>query len=384
MNESGDYLFALREGAIPGPSHIRAEASERSCWALRRGGPRGTRSHSSNRSVWGSRISPRPPISTTKPAVSVAAPRWISSPGQAGMENGLFEGRRSERLFVAVVLATYVVLTLWAALHHEAWLDEADPWLLMRDGGIVPLLSQTAYGYRGTPVLWFLAIWPFAAAGAPYLAQQLVNLAFASAAVLLFLRGAPFSRVVKALFALSYYAAFEYSVIPRPYALLMLLLFSMAALWLAPRGPPGGAGGGGGALANATAHGLLVAAVGGLILLLELDPSAPSVEEVTGWPDDHDRRRSGGARPALAADRAVRSIRTECSSRPSGTRSPARSFPTCGRAWPFFRRLRFSSSWHGRSAGIGPRFSFLWDRMGPCWGSSSSSGWEDCGMPASC
>ena len=28
VNESGDYLFALREGAIPGPDHIRAELGE--------------------------------------------------------------------------------------------------------------------------------------------------------------------------------------------------------------------------------------------------------------------------------------------------------------------------------------------------------------------
>jgi ornithine cyclodeaminase/alanine dehydrogenase-like protein (mu-crystallin family) len=28
VNESGDYLFALREGAIPGPEHIRAELGE--------------------------------------------------------------------------------------------------------------------------------------------------------------------------------------------------------------------------------------------------------------------------------------------------------------------------------------------------------------------
>ena len=28
VNESGDYLFALREGAIAGPEHIRAEIGE--------------------------------------------------------------------------------------------------------------------------------------------------------------------------------------------------------------------------------------------------------------------------------------------------------------------------------------------------------------------
>ncbi|HEX8619990.1 MAG TPA: ornithine cyclodeaminase family protein, partial [Thermoanaerobaculia bacterium] len=28
INESGDYLFALREGAIAGPEHIRAELGE--------------------------------------------------------------------------------------------------------------------------------------------------------------------------------------------------------------------------------------------------------------------------------------------------------------------------------------------------------------------
>src|SRR3712207_6855820 len=40
---------------------------------------------------------------------------------------------RSTRIVLASAFALHVAITLWTALHHEAWFDEADPWLLMRD-----------------------------------------------------------------------------------------------------------------------------------------------------------------------------------------------------------------------------------------------------------
>ena len=41
----------------------------------------------------------------------------------------------NERRFVAIVFVSYAALTLFTAQHHERWRDEADVWLLMRDGG---------------------------------------------------------------------------------------------------------------------------------------------------------------------------------------------------------------------------------------------------------
>lgn len=173
----------------------------------------------------------------------------------------------TERRFVALVFLLFAAITLITTLHHEAWGDETDVWLVARDGGLGPIVDSLSY--RGTPILWFLAVWPFAALGAPYLAQQLVNLAFAWAAVLLFLRFAPFPRLSRALFAFSYYAAFEYAVVARPYALFMLLLFLIARGWESRERRPMAFAIPVALVANTTSPGLIVGAVAGLLYLAD-------------------------------------------------------------------------------------------------------------------
>ncbi len=166
-----------------------------------------------------------------------------------------------------IALVAYAAATLWLTLHHEAWCNEADTWLLMRDGGVRVMLANT--GRAGTPALWYLCLAPLASAGLPYLAQQLLNLAFIWTAMLLFLLFAHFRPLLKVLFLFSLYPAVEYAVQARPYALLVLLLFGIATLWpdraeKAVRIALLVA-----LLANTTAHGLLFGAILGVLLLGE-------------------------------------------------------------------------------------------------------------------
>ena len=168
-----------------------------------------------------------------------------------------------KRSFLTIVFLLYAAVTLWTTLHHEPWRDEADPWLLMRDGDAEAIFGLTAY--RGTPLLWYLLIWPFAAVGAPYLAQQLLNLALAWAAVALVLRSRAFPPLVKALFAFSYYPAFEYSVIARNYALLMFLTFLAAEQWRARQEKPLRLAATLALLANTSVHGLILAGIAGAL-----------------------------------------------------------------------------------------------------------------------
>jgi hypothetical protein len=175
----------------------------------------------------------------------------------------------TERRFIVLVFVAFAALTLWGTLHHEAWGDETDVWLVMRDGDAGAIFGQTAYSYRGTPLLWYLAVWPFAAAGAPYLSMQLLNLFFAWASVWLVLRYAPFPRTIRALFAFSYYPAFEYAALARPYALLMLLMLAAAALWQQRHERPLPLAIVVFLMANTAVHGLIVGALIGLALLWE-------------------------------------------------------------------------------------------------------------------
>lgn len=177
---------------------------------------------------------------------------------------------RSERGVLSLVFVLHVAITLWVALHHEAWRDEADPWLLMRDGDAAAIFH--AASNRGVPLLFEATVWPFARAGFPYLAQQLLNLLYVWGAVWVVLRSRALVLPVKVLFAFSYYPAFEFAVIPRPYGLQMLLTFLVADGWRERRQRPVKIGLLIALLANTTTLGLITAAVAGALLLWERLP----------------------------------------------------------------------------------------------------------------
>lgn len=171
------------------------------------------------------------------------------------------------RRWLGVAFILYTVLTLFLALHHEARCDEADTWLLMRDGGVGVMLSRT--GYAGTPALWYLVLAPFASVGLPYAVQQIINLLLVWFAMGLFLLRAPFPPLVKVLFLFSYYPVTEYAIDARPYGLLIALLFAIAASWEGRREHPIRIAVLTALLANTTVHGLLMAAVLGVLFLGE-------------------------------------------------------------------------------------------------------------------
>jgi hypothetical protein len=177
---------------------------------------------------------------------------------------------RSGRGLLPLVFVLHVAITLWVALHHEPWRDEADTWLLARDAGAGAMLHAASNG--GTPLLFHLMLLPFARLGFPYAAQQLLNLLYVWGAVALLLRSRAFSTPVKVLFAFSYYPAFELSAVARPYGLQMLLTFAMAETWQERQARPVRLGVLVALLANTTTLGLITAAVAGALLLWERVP----------------------------------------------------------------------------------------------------------------
>jgi hypothetical protein len=171
------------------------------------------------------------------------------------------------RAILAVAFVLHVGITGWAAFHHEAWTDETDSWLLVRDAPASTVIR--AASHRGAPLLFEALLWPFARAGAPYAVQQVINLLSVWLAVLLVLRASEIPVVVRVLFAFSYYPAFEYAVNARPYGLQMLFTFAMAACWRGRAERPMRLAIAIALLANTTLHGLVTAAVAGLVLLIE-------------------------------------------------------------------------------------------------------------------
>lgn len=140
----------------------------------------------------------------------------------------LFDDEPLPRALVIVATVAFAALTLWVALHHEPWRDEADPWLYVRDADLGTILARTRY--VGFPALWFLLLAPLPRLGLPYFSQAVLHLAIATAAVAILLAKLPLGRTTRLLLAFSYFFAYEYAVIVRSYALSILLIVIAAAM----------------------------------------------------------------------------------------------------------------------------------------------------------
>ena len=175
---------------------------------------------------------------------------------------------KRNRLFECVALTLYIALGVVMVLYHEAWSDEADTWLIARDA---PLAQWPALlGRAGVPALWYIVLLPFARAGLPYVVQPILHLLIASAAAALVLFRSPFSRPLKLLIVFSYYLGYEYVAVARPYALMILLLFTLAVLYETADLQPVTFAVAFALFVNTTVHALLIGAAIGPVLAWRL------------------------------------------------------------------------------------------------------------------
>lgn len=133
---------------------------------------------------------------------------------------------RRPHFFAAVVITAYLCVAGALLLHHEPWQDEAQPWLVAQVD-LTTFFQQIHY--ESTPALWYLVLWVLAHLGLPYPAASVLHFFLAVAIVAIFVLKAPFPKLTKLCFAFSYYMAYEYAVIARPYTIALLFLFLITA-----------------------------------------------------------------------------------------------------------------------------------------------------------
>lgn len=136
--------------------------------------------------------------------------------------------------FLLLAVLGFFLLGLILLLRHEMWQDEWQAWLLARDSLSLPELF-TNLRYEGHPGLWHLGLFLVSRVIPNPLGMQLLHLLVATAAVYVFLRYSPFTRLQKILFILGYFPFYEYAVISRNYALGVLGLFLFCALFCKPQ-----------------------------------------------------------------------------------------------------------------------------------------------------
>jgi len=190
-------------------------------------------------------------------------------------------------LWQAGTLAAYVAVVLVSITRHEPWFDEAQAWLLARDADPVRIITRYA-GYEGTPVLWHFLLLVPAKSHMPYITLNLLSMVIALVGVALFLRHAPFPAWVRVLFAFSYYAAYQYSVVARSYCMLLPAMFLLAMAYGSRRERPLRYVAALLFLANIAVHGTVIAALLALLFGVEVlrndGPWLPGRRRVAlGW-----------------------------------------------------------------------------------------------------
>ena len=142
----------------------------------------------------------------------------------------IISGKNRKRVYSCVLLL-YCGLHLAMTVFHEPWYDEAEAWQIARCASVKDILFTIPH-YEGHPPLWHLILAIPAKLNLPYeLSLSLISLLFSALAVALFLKHAPFLEWVKVFVPFTYFAFYQYSVIARPYCMMMLAFVLMAITW---------------------------------------------------------------------------------------------------------------------------------------------------------
>lgn len=127
-----------------------------------------------------------------------------------------------------VASIVYAVGHLLMGLVHEPWYDEAVAWQIARSASVKDILFEIPH-YEGHPPLWHLILAPFAKLGVPFeLSLSIVSLIFAGTACFLIIYKSPFPRIIRLLLPFTYFFFYQYSVITRPYCVMMLVFVLLA------------------------------------------------------------------------------------------------------------------------------------------------------------
>ena len=126
-----------------------------------------------------------------------------------------------DRLTGVIMFFMLTALSVSGIFFHEPWFDEIQAYLIARDASFHDIFFILPH-YEGHPPLWHILLLPAKLGLSCRAALNLAQIVtFTGFAAMLELRS-PFGWKLKLFLPLSYYILYQYSVISRPYAMLML------------------------------------------------------------------------------------------------------------------------------------------------------------------
>ena len=131
-------------------------------------------------------------------------------------------------IIYGIVFAAFMCIGIFAGLHHEAWADEAQSWLIARDNDLIGIFK--AVKYEGTLPTWHLINKAFQLAGLDYDHIFVIPLIFSAIGViLLFLTDAPL--LAKIMLPFSFFVVYQNSVVARQYSLVFPAMMLIVILY---------------------------------------------------------------------------------------------------------------------------------------------------------
>ncbi|MBC3538495.1 hypothetical protein ACFSC6_16080 [Rufibacter sediminis] len=138
--------------------------------------------------------------------------------------------RLSDNSFALVFTLVYALLLAYLLPFHELWVDETEPWLLaLYSDSYSDLLYNKRF--EGHPNLWYSLLFVITRFTDNLQALKITHFFFSVGFVFVFLRHAPFHRIIRLLFCFGYYGLFEYGMISRLYAPELFTLFMICAFY---------------------------------------------------------------------------------------------------------------------------------------------------------
>lgn len=130
-----------------------------------------------------------------------------------------------------IVISVFLVFHCFGSVFHEACFDEAHAWNIARDATLSQVFWEIPH-WEGHPSLWHMILMPLAKLGVEYQVSMLIVTSFFSfISIWLILFKSPFPRIIRCLLPFTYFLFYQYSIIARPYCMMVLAFFILACLY---------------------------------------------------------------------------------------------------------------------------------------------------------
>ena len=137
--------------------------------------------------------------------------------------------KKKETFINIAIFVIYILLQIFLAIHHEAWRDESQAWIIARNASFGEILGLCAS--EGHPCLWFFILKILSLCGFSFYWFSAISITIMSVAAALFLWKCPFPTVLKVFVLLSPVFFYYNPVICRIYAVLALLIVVLCIIW---------------------------------------------------------------------------------------------------------------------------------------------------------